>query len=164
MLRRALADAADGRGGTVFLHGEPGIGKTRLVRETADLAAERGWFTAVARAYPVESGMAYAAFADALVPLLRHFDRAALATLTRGGTELAQLFPALASPDAAPRAARDTLGTSLAELKSRLFWNCTQFLARLAAKQPLLLVIENVQWADPSSVELLPPRRTSSSR
>jgi predicted ATPase len=103
MLRRALADAADGRGGTVFLHGEPGIGKTRLVRETADLAAERGWFTAVARAYPVESGMAYAAFADALVPLLRHFDRAALATLTRGGTELAQLFPALASPDAAPR-------------------------------------------------------------
>jgi len=155
MLRRVLEEATSSRGRTVVLHGEPGIGKTRLVQETVELAGARGWTTAIGRAYPVETGMPYAPFADALVPLLQRYDRAALATLTRGGGELAQLFPVLASHEDAPRGLRDTLGASPAELKARLLWNFTQFLTRLAAKHPVLLVLENLQWADASSIELL---------
>jgi DNA-binding CsgD family transcriptional regulator/tetratricopeptide (TPR) repeat protein len=42
-----------------------------------------------------------------------------------------------------------------AEHKARLLWNFTQFLGRLASKQPLLILLENLQWADASSLELL---------
>ncbi|PYO76125.1 MAG: hypothetical protein DMD63_15130, partial [Gemmatimonadetes bacterium] len=40
------------------------------------------------------------------------------------------------------------------EIKARLLWNFTQFLGRLSAKQPLFIVLENLQWADASSLEL----------
>src|SRR5674476_148441 len=69
---RSLLDAAErGQGRTVFLSGEPGIGKTRLSEELAHEAARRGWTVALGRAYAVESGVPYAPFADALLPIMR---------------------------------------------------------------------------------------------
>ncbi|MGQ0715520.1 MAG: AAA family ATPase, partial [Gemmatimonadaceae bacterium] len=41
------------------------------------------------------------------------------------------------------------------ETKARLLWNVAQLLTRLSAKQPLLLVLENLHWADESSLEML---------
>ena len=152
-LRAALEEARAGRDGTVILVGEAGVGKTRLVTATADEAERHGWRAALGRAYPVETGIPYALFADALLPLLRQLDAPALATLTRGSTdEVAYLFPALAAPDKRPilPATDDP-----AALKSRLFWNFSQLLSRLAAKQPLLVVLEDLQFADASSLELL---------
>ncbi|HEU4879777.1 MAG TPA: tetratricopeptide repeat protein, partial [Gemmatimonadaceae bacterium] len=46
-------------------------------------------------------------------------------------------------------------GVDPSELKARLLWNFTQFLGRLSARQPLCIVLENLQWADASSLELL---------
>jgi DNA-binding NarL/FixJ family response regulator len=72
--------------------------------------------------------------------------------LSRGGTaELAYLFPVLANPGDRERVAA---GSDASELKARLQWNFTQLLGRLAAKKPLLIVLENLQWADASSLEL----------
>ncbi|MDQ6829535.1 MAG: AAA family ATPase, partial [Gemmatimonadota bacterium] len=162
-MREALASAKAGRGSTAIVYGESGIGKTRLVTALAEVAAREGWSVSLGRAYPMEAGVPYACFADALLPLLRSLDAASLATLTRGGSaELAYLFPAVASAGAAsaagagPRGAlRDALTDSPAEFKSRLLWNFAQFLGRFAAKQPMLIVLENLQWADASSLELL---------
>ena len=108
---------------------------------------------APASRYPVETGVPYALFSDALLPILRRIDSAALSVLTRGGSaELAHLFPALVpAQDRGGAAARG----DPTELKARLFWNFAQFLGRLSAKQPLLLVLENLQWADAASLELL---------
>ncbi|HEX5830733.1 MAG TPA: AAA family ATPase, partial [Gemmatimonadaceae bacterium] len=151
-LREALNEAAAKRGGTVLLCGEGGIGKSRLAQATLEEAAARGWTTVVGRAYVVETGVPYALFADALVPLLRGLDAGARQVLTRGGdAELARLFPALHPGGAAPTPA-DGNG---AELKARLLWACAQLLTRLAARQPVLLVLENLHWADASSLELL---------
>lgn len=76
----------------------------------------------------------------------------ALSVLSRGGTaELAHLFPAL-SPTADRGGAH--AGADPTELKSRLLWNFSQFLGRFAARQPLCMVLENLQWADASSLEL----------
>lgn len=152
LLSRTIDEAARGAGRSVFIVGEGGIGKTRLATAAADRAARQGWTIAVGRAYPVESGVPYALFSDALMPLLRKLDPAALSVLTRGGGgELAYLFPALAAGSERQRPSGDA---DPSEIKARLLWSFTQFLGRLAAKQPLLILLENLQWADASSLEL----------
>jgi len=62
----------------------------------ADQAAWRGFTVAIGRAYPVERGVPYSVFSDALLPMLRGVEPSVLNLLSRGGiAELAQLFPAL---------------------------------------------------------------------
>ncbi|MFL5613791.1 MAG: helix-turn-helix transcriptional regulator [Gemmatimonadaceae bacterium] len=149
-----LHGAAAGHGGTVIVAGESGIGKTRLATAVVELAQKRNFNIALGRAYPVETGVPYAVFSDAMLPVLRAIDLSSLSLLTRGGNaELAQLFPALATADR-PTAHNGVRGDP-SELRARLLWNFTQFLSRYAAKRPLLLVLENLQWADSSSLELL---------
>jgi DNA-binding CsgD family transcriptional regulator/tetratricopeptide (TPR) repeat protein len=151
-LTNALGDADAGHGRTMFVVGESGIGKTRLVSALIELAGQRGFTVALGRAYPVETGVPYAVFSDAFLPVLRAVEPSVLTLLSRGGTaELMQLFPAL---DAGVRAATAPRGDP-AELKARLLWNFSQFLARFAAKRPLLVVLENLQWADSASLEML---------
>lgn len=151
-LTGAVADADAGRGRTVLVVGESGIGKTHLVSALADHARQRGFTVATGRAYPVETGVPYAVFADAIVPLLRDVEPSVLTLLSRGGTaELTQLFPALQPRGATPAPARG----DPSELKARLLWNFTQFLARFASKKPLVIVLENLQWADSASLEML---------
>ena len=151
-LGAALSDADAGHGRTFFVVGESGIGKTHLVTAIAEQAAQRGHTVAIGRAYPVETGVPYAVFSDALLPLLRAMEPSVLTLLTRGGmAELARLFPAL---DAGADRASSPRGDP-AELKARLLWNFSQFLSRLSAKRPLVLILENLQWADSASLEML---------
>ncbi|MEP7064682.1 MAG: AAA family ATPase [Gemmatimonadota bacterium] len=153
-LHSLLDDAEKGRGRTVFLSGEPGVGKTRLSEELAREASRRNWVVAVGRAYAVESGVPYAPFADALLPTLRALSPSVLATLSRGGAaELALLFPSLRVDG--PIGRPSVVIGDPSELKTRLFWTFLQFLIRYAEKAPLLIILENLHWTDPSSLELL---------
>jgi len=152
-LSKTLDEAANGAGRSVFIVGEGGIGKTRLATAAAERAAKRGWSVAVGRSYPVETGVPYALFSDALLPLVRKLEPTTLSVLTRGGAaELGYVFPNLGAPADRERA---SAGVDPSEIKARLLWNFTQFLGRLSAKQPLFIVLENLQWADASSLELL---------
>jgi len=145
-----LEDVAAGRGGTTLLAGVGGVGKTRLVGAVAERAARQGWTVTIGRAYPVETGVPYAVFADALTDVLRGLTPASLAVMTRGdASTLANICPAFSTAPHAP-ASRDG-----GDVKSRLHWSFTQFLGQLAAQRPILLVLENLQWADSSSLELL---------
>ncbi|MEO8910280.1 MAG: AAA family ATPase [Gemmatimonadaceae bacterium] len=153
LLSKTIDEAAKGAGRSVFLVGEGGIGKTRLAASAAERAQKRGWTVAVGRAYPVESGVPYALFSDALLPLLRELEPTTLMVLTRGGAaELGYIFPNLGVGGECNRA---SAGADPSELKARLLWNFTQLLGRLASRQPLFIVLENLQWADASSLELL---------
>jgi predicted ATPase/DNA-binding CsgD family transcriptional regulator len=153
LLTKVLDAAAKGTGSAVFLAGEGGIGKTLLAATIAERAESQGWRIATGRGYSVETGVPYAVFADALLPLLRTLEPTTLAVLTRGGAaELGYIFPNLTLPGDRDRA---SAGATPSELKARLLWNFSQFLGRLAAKQPLLIVLDNLQWADTSSLELL---------
>ncbi len=153
LLSKSLDEAAKGAGHTVFVVGEGGIGKTRLAAALADRARRKGWQVVSGRAYPVETGVPYAVFSDALLPVMRAMDPSQLSVLTRGGAaDFAQMFPSL---PATQERSRQSTGADPAEIKARLLWNFSQFLGRLAGKQPLFILLENLQWADASSLELL---------
>ena len=148
-----LEEASGGAGATLIISGEGGVGKTSLITAAAEDAAENGWQVVLGRAYAVETGIPYALFSDAFVPFLKELEPATLSVLTRGAVhELAYLFPVLGTPGDREKVAA---GSDAAELKARLQWNFTQFLGRLSARQPLCIVLENLQWADASSIELL---------
>lgn len=153
MLSATLEEAETGAGKAVFLSGEGGIGKTRIAAAAAEDAARNRWNVVVGRAYAVETGIPYALFSDALLPSLKKLEPSTLSVLSRGGAaELAYLFPALGTTSERERVAA---GSDASDLKARLLWNFSQFLGRYAAKQPLCIVLENLQWADASSLELL---------
>ncbi|MGI8401273.1 MAG: helix-turn-helix transcriptional regulator [Gemmatimonadaceae bacterium] len=153
LLSKTIDEAAKGAGRSVFLVGEGGIGKTRLAAAAAERASKRGWTVAIGRAYPVETGVPYALFSDALLPLLRSLEPTSLAVLTRGGAAaLGHIFPTLGPPGERVGA---SAGADPSEMKARLLWNFTQLLGRLASRQPVFIVLENLQWADASSLELL---------
>src|SRR5438309_4373384 len=80
-IARRIAAAEKGTGSVVVITGESGIGKTRLAAAAAEAAAKRGWSVANGQAYPVESGIPYALFSDAFVPVLRKLEPAALSIL-----------------------------------------------------------------------------------
>jgi DNA-binding CsgD family transcriptional regulator len=153
VLSRIIDEAAKGAGRSVFVVGEGGIGKTRLAAAAAERATKSGWIVATGRAYPVETGVPYALFSDALLPIVQKLEPSTLSVLTRGGAaDLGYLFPNLGTP---PDRERALSGADPSEVKARLLWNFTQFLGRLTSRQPLLIVLENLQWADASSLELL---------
>src|SRR3979411_1680500 len=81
LLSKTIEEAAKGAGRSVFVVGEGGIGKTRLAAAAAEQAAKRGWTVAMGRAYPVETGVPYALFSDAIVPLLRNLEPTSLTVL-----------------------------------------------------------------------------------
>lgn len=151
LLRSLLVGAQSGDGLTVGISGNRGVGKSRLLQAVRNEARERGFQVVDGRAYPAEHLVPYAIFADAFLPFFLSIDPARLSVLTRGGEEdLAYLFPVLGRP----RAAEVPSFGDPVEFTVRLFWNFTEFLKRVAEKQPLLVVLEDLQWADESSLEL----------
>jgi DNA-binding NarL/FixJ family response regulator len=152
VLRMALDDALEGRGRTLLLTGEPGIGKSRLLALLAQEARNRQMQVAMGRGFSVESGVPYGAFADALAAPLHTLEPGTLTVLARGAEDdLRAIMPAFPGVRADSRARTGVEGDD----KARLLWIVMQFLTRLATRQPLLLVLDNAQWADPSSLELL---------
>ncbi|MDH3422797.1 MAG: AAA family ATPase [Gemmatimonadota bacterium] len=137
----------------VFLRGEPGVGKTRLAAELAVRARGRSWEVAHGRAYPVEAGTPYSVFSDAWLPILTGMDANALTVLSRGGeSQLRYLFPALGGAENGGLA---STASEPDEFRTRLMWNFTEFVKRFASRSPVLCVLEDLQWADDSSLELM---------
>ena len=150
-LRSLLKRALKGKGGALFLTGEAGVGKSRLALLLAEEARGQGWTVATGRAYPAEAGVPYALFSDAMMPTLKELGRESLAVLTRGSeTELEVLFPLLRAGRPTPEVSSRTPDSDL-----HLYWIFAQFLKALAARPPLLIVLDDLHWADASSVELL---------
>src|SRR5215208_5929269 len=149
-LESALMSAHRGEGGLAVLSGEAGIGKTRLANELARLARQLDGAVLWGTCSEAELSLPYLPFVEALGNYLDGQSSSAVGERlgpTRG--ELSQLFPQLA--DGAPPAAP---GDS-EQAKLRLFEAIVCLLAIPADDRGLLLVIEDVHWADESTRELL---------
>jgi len=135
----------------VAVGGEPGIGKSRLVTALAREVQATG--TVLYATCEEEGLFAYQPIIEALRQLVRSESSAIdVAALGPGGAELAQLIPEVAhlgpvAPDAGPDdpEARRYL----------MFAAVSALLAESAARSPLLLVLDDLQWADRSTLRLL---------
>lgn len=144
----ALDRAAAGEGGALFLVGEAGIGKTRLVEESMRLASRRGFRALAGRIGPLEQGLSYALILDVLGPFLRSLGAAQRTALVAGLPHLGQLFGDLNLPLPTP------LGDPRLE-KTQLFEAVARLLERVATQTPLALFLDDLHWADTSSLELV---------
>jgi DNA-binding SARP family transcriptional activator/tetratricopeptide (TPR) repeat protein len=150
---RVLGQLGQGRRQLVLIAGDAGIGKTRLAQELTARARGSGAEGFWGRCYEGSGAPAFWPWMEVIRALARGKRpeqlRRALGpgggNLTRLVPELAELFPDLeAPPPLAPEAARFALYDSLSGL-----------LARLCASTPLVLVLDDLHWADPASLEAL---------
>ncbi len=148
-LEQILQGLDGGRPGAVELVGEPGIGKTRLFRELAQRAERRRCLVLSGSASELERDLPFSIFVDALDEYIEGLEPAQLAALPDDvRTELGKVFPSLSSFE---RGA----DSSLQHERYRTYRAVRALLELLAAGGPLVLMLDDVHWADPASVELL---------
>ena len=146
-----LTRAAARHGGMLVVTGEAGVGKSRLTQGLVETATWRGFRHLTGYCHERDRDLPYAPFLDALHAMLHRRDDAGLGRALRAErTVLARLLPALALDDAA-------LAPPLApeHEKRRIFEAFVALFLRLAAEAPLLLIIEDIHWADETSLDLL---------
>ncbi len=142
------------RGGVALVTGESGIGKTRLLDELADRARKRSATVLRGGASEADGMPAYLPFLEALGSYIRDAPKNRLtAQVAPVAHTLAMIFPELEERlGEIPPAGRD-LPSEQARL--RLFEAFGAFLAAIAADHPVLLVLDDLQWADPATLDLL---------
>lgn len=157
VMNSRLLAALRGRGGFLFVSGEPGSGKTTLV--DAFLARETGArpeiLTAVGRCSEhFGSGEAYLPFLEIVSRLVNGLEEGRVAGFLRSlAPSWARLFPALlvgATLDERLEAAGAT-----PPAQDRMPRELSDFLAALSTVRPIVLVLEDLHWADNASVDLL---------
>jgi ATP/maltotriose-dependent transcriptional regulator MalT len=145
----ALAELDSGRSAALALVGEPGIGKTRLLVELAARADARGQLVLYGSASELERDLPFWVFVDALDEYVAGLPAHRLEALDdEVRTELALVLPALSRFRPAREAA-------FQHERYRSHRAVRELLERLTASGPLVLVLDDLHWADVGSVELL---------
>jgi predicted ATPase len=166
VLRERWAQVKDGFGQVVLLSGEAGIDKSRLVQVLTDeVAAEpRAWLTPC-QCSPYHQHTALYPLIDLLERVTLRFDREESprqkvdkleGLLVQYGLPLAEAVPLLATLLSLPLPADYApLPMSPEQHKQQTLHALVTLLLRIAAQQPVLLVVEDLHWVDPSTLKLL---------
>lgn len=144
-LREAWDAATAGTGGVLFLVGEAGIGKTRLARAIAADAGRSGRRVLWGRAVKAQASAAYRPLAEALSSAVRAGAGPDVGMLGPFRAALARLVSEWHVDDAAP------LDESLVGVAEAVL----RFLAASAGNRGVLLVLEDLQWADPETLTIV---------
>jgi ATP/maltotriose-dependent transcriptional regulator MalT len=149
LLERLLDELDRGSPGALEVAGEPGIGKTRLLRELAARAEVRGHLVLSGSASDFERDLPFSVFVHALDEYVEGLDPNVLSGLDDDvQAELAHVLPSL-------WALADGRQVAPQHERYRSHRAVRELLERLAEPRPLVLVLDDVQWADSASVELL---------
>lgn len=161
-LQELWAQTVAGSGRAVLIRGEAGIGKTRLVYAlTERTGADHGWLVPC-QASPYHRDTALYPFADLLDRLVLRPDgtgstadsmRNLEGFLVQNGLALDDALPAMCALSGLPTGAAANAGPE--QLKQGAIDALTAILLNRAARQPVLLVVEDLHWADPTTIELL---------
>ena len=149
---RSLHDAKSGRGSLILLLGDAGVGKSRLAEDALAAARRLGCQTLAGRCYEQEGTPALIPFievldeASRLMPaaIFRQAIKASAPELAKLMPELHRLFPDMPPPMELPPQLRQRF----------LFTNIREFLTRAAQFAPLVIVIDDLQWADELTIQL----------
>ncbi|MET0341919.1 MAG: protein kinase, partial [Polyangiales bacterium] len=159
-LARALAQTEEGALRVVLVEGESGVGKSELVTEFVR-TAQRDHPTMLVlrgRCYENEQ-VAYKAFDGCIDELAKVLARLSAkdcdALLPLRSALLGQLFPVLRNVRSIARAPREGFSAEPTARRLEAFAALAALLARLAAEHPLVLVVDDLQWADAESFRLL---------
>lgn len=143
-----LGHAKEGRGQTVLLSGEAGVGKSAFTRQAIDLATAQGFRVLYGVTIESDGGLPYAPFVAAVRSGFRGIERDRLGrVLAQTAPDLAQLFPELTKTGRAEPA------TTLEQ--HRLSVAFQGLFAAFAREAPVLLVVEDLHWCDEASLGLL---------
>jgi DNA-binding CsgD family transcriptional regulator len=155
---RALDRLAAGGPAWLWARGEPGIGKTRLLDELAARARERGHLVLSGRGAEFERDIPFGLWVDALDDHVDALGPDRVARLVGDRVaELSRVLPAVPAPAGAP-------APTLHDERYRAHRAVRALLDALARGRPLVLVLDDVHWGDPASLELVahvlrrPPR------
>lgn len=148
LLQRALA----GEGCCVAIGGEPGIGKTRILEELAQRGRRLGAAPLLGWCYEGEGAPPYWPWVQILRAQLQEHRAEALRDQIEPGEELLALLPELGATSGSTLRVRRG---SPPENRFHLFESLSRWLAVCAARQPLVLVLDDLHAADPSSLRML---------
>jgi DNA-binding NarL/FixJ family response regulator len=160
-LEAALGWARAGQPGIVVVTGEAGIGKTSLIETFLVRGATEGWLHIGGTCLELHAGQAaYLPFVEALRALVAQVPPARVRSIVwPARDELGRLLPELAGSTDTRRAATmpaDPVGGEGGVLdRARLFEALLTVAQRLTGAQPLLVTIEDLQWADAGTLDLL---------
>jgi predicted ATPase len=153
-IRAAIDRALAGRGSVVMLAGGPGVGKTRLAMEMAEYAAQVGFRCLVGHCYERDEPFPYLPFVEIIESSLAQAPSPDDFRLQMGddAAELAQIAPGLRRifPDIP-----EPLELPMAQKRRYLFQSLSEVAARAAQTQPRLYILDDLHWADESTLALL---------
>jgi predicted ATPase len=153
-LRRILERVIGGEGRVAMIGGALGVGKTRIAAEFAAEASARGFVTLVGSCYDRENSLPFNPFVEILESAMAQSTSqdAFRAALGNDAGEMARLMPQLRRlfPDIPP-----PLELSPEQSRRILFNAVVELLGRSAASGPILLLFEDLHWADEGTLSLL---------
>jgi DNA-binding CsgD family transcriptional regulator len=132
LLRSRLEEATEGRGSLVLLGGEAGIGKTRLVQDLSKVALAQGWLVLLGHSYTLTKGPPFSLWREVL-------------ETAREVQALPPVLERILSPD--------ERGSS--EDSQSLARQAVAYFHAFAMQWPSVLVLEDLHWADPASLDLV---------
>lgn len=156
ILKASVRQAIQGQGGMVLLSGEAGIGKTRTTEEVASFARRCGAWVCSARGWEGDGAPPFWPWAQVIRTYVRENEPSRVATqmgasigdIVRFMPELRELLPGLEIEVTSP-------GLESDEIRFRVFEGVVSFLKNAGEQQPVVIVFDDLHWADQPSLVLL---------
>lgn len=156
ILQERLRSAHSGRGEWLLLYGEAGVGKTRLAQQLLREAADLAMTVISAGCQALERNLSFAPLADALGRYFYGLPDANVHSLPVATlSSLAQIIPSLQDRIYTPPSAVVDIAGNAEENRQRLIDSIVTTITVLATMRPMVLFVDDLQWADPDTLATL---------